>query len=69
MEEKNKEIEEKVDVDEKIEEKVDVDKEIEDEMKEEEFDENDKNITHITLGSNRYIVVVPQRRNRLAATR
>ena len=35
-------IEEKVDVDEKIEEKVDVDKEIEDEMKEEEFDENDK---------------------------
>ena len=37
-------IEEKVDVDEKIEEKVDVDKEIEDEMKEEEFDENDKNI-------------------------
>ena len=35
-------IEEKVDVDEEIEEKVDVDKEIEDEMKEEEFDENDK---------------------------
>ena len=38
----DKEIEEKVDVDEKNEEKVDVDKEIEDEMKEEEFDENDK---------------------------
>ena len=35
-------IEEKIDVDKEIEEKVDVDKEIEDEMKEEEFDENDK---------------------------